>query len=77
MPPGRWPGPIPPLRQDHYAGAEYDESHFGQPYPPYDQAQEFQADQEDLLIFMPLIALGCGVLFFVFAEPICIGFFGR
>ena len=44
-------------------------------YPHMIKHRNFKLIKRTLLIFMPLIALGCGVLF-VFAEPICIGFFG-
>lgn len=45
-------------------------------YPHMIKHKNFKLIKKTLLLFMPLIALGCGVLF-VFAEPICLTFFGE
>lgn len=44
-------------------------------YPHMMKNRNFKLIKKTLLIFMPIITLGCAVVF-VFAEPICTAFFG-
>ena len=44
-------------------------------YPHMMRSRNFKLIKKTLAIFMPLILLGCGVLFF-FAEPICVLVYG-